>query len=210
SARCLSTTPSPSSSRLFPYTTLFRSQRQVLEVDTPFLAHYGVSDIHIQCIHVPGYGFLQSSPEYHMKRMLAHGVESIYQIARVFRDGEQGQRHNPEFTLLEWYRLGIALPELIQECVDLLKPILQLEQVAHYSFRHVFQKHTGLDPMRASVAELEARAQKTTQLPTDLTRGELVDWLMDTAFEPALPHDQITSSPRDKLERRCVVPRARA
>src|SRR5699024_11719707 len=61
----------------------FFAQRQVLEVDTPFLAHYGVSDIHIQCIHVPGYGFLQSSPEYHMKRMLAHGVESIYQIARV-------------------------------------------------------------------------------------------------------------------------------
>lgn len=170
----------------------FFAQRQVLEVDTPFLAHYGVSDIHIQCIHVPGYGFLQSSPEYHMKRMLAHGVESIYQIARVFRDGEQGQRHNPEFTLLEWYRLGMALPELIQECVDLLKPILQLEQVAHYSFRRVFQQHTGLDPMRASVAELEARAQGTTQLPANLTRGELVDWLMATVVEPALPHDQIT------------------
>src|SRR5699024_5233552 len=91
-----------------------------------------------------------------------------------------------------WYRLGMALPELIQECVALLKPILGLEQTAHYAFREVFTQYTGLDPMRASVAELEARAQQTTQLPTDLTRGELVDWLMATVVEPALPQEQIT------------------
>lgn len=178
--------------QLYSYVRNFFAQRQVLEVDTPYLAHYGVSDIHIQCIDVPGYGFLQSSPEYHMKRMLAAGIGSIYQIARVFRDGEQGQRHNPEFTLLEWYRLGMALPELIAECIELLTPALQLDQVKHYSFRQVFKQHTGLDPMRASEAELAARAAQNTELPAGLKRGELVDWLMATVVEPALPHEQIS------------------
>lgn len=178
--------------QLYAHIREFFAQRQVLEVDTPYLAHHGVSDIHIHCIEVPGYGFLQSSPEYHMKRLLAAEMGCMYQIARVFRHGEQGQRHNPEFTMLEWYRVGMALPELIQECIDLLTPILGLEQVVQGSFREYFRTHTGLDPMRASLEALRQRAAQTTELPEGLTRGELVDWLMATVVEPALPPEQIT------------------
>lgn len=178
--------------KLYAHIRQFFATRNVLEVDTPYLAQHGVSDIHIQCIQVPGYGYLQSSPEYHMKRLLAAGIGCMYQIARVFRDGEAGQRHNPEFTMLEWYRVGMALPELISECIALLSPLLGIETVQHYAFRDVFTQHTGLDPMHASVAELRQKAEENTQLPADLARGELVDWLMATVVEPQLPHDQLT------------------
>lgn len=178
--------------QLYAQIRQFFATRDVLEVDTPYLAQHGVSDINIQCIHVPSYGFLQSSPEYHMKRLLAAGLGSMYQIARVFRDGEAGQRHNPEFTMLEWYRVGMALPELIDECATLLSSVLGISTVRHYAFRDVFAQHTGLDPMRASVAALRAKAEETTELPPDLHRGELVDWLMATVVEPQLPHEQLT------------------
>src|SRR5699024_8102095 len=178
--------------QLYAHIRDFFAERNVLEVDTPFLAQHGVSDIHIQCIHVPEYGFLQSSPEYHMKRLLAANIGCMYQIARVFRDGEAGQRHNPEFTMLEWYRVGMALPALIDECIALLQPLLSLEKVQHYPFREVFALHTGLDPMRASVADLYEKASENTELPADLDRGALVDWLMATVVEPQLPPQQLT------------------
>lgn len=178
--------------QLYAYIRQFFAKRDVIEVDTPYLAHYGVSDINIQCIEVPNYGFLQSSPEYHMKRLLAAGFESMYQIARVFRDGEAGHRHNPEFTLLEWYRTGMPLNELIQECIDLVKPLLALNNVAHYSFRQAFRQFTGLDPMTASVADLRQKAEEQAELPQQMDRGELVDWLMATVVEPQFPPEQIT------------------
>ncbi len=90
----------------------FFAQRDVMEVETPVLGRHGVTDINIDSISANpspvggngGVGWLQTSPEYHMKRMLAGGSGPIYQVARVFRDGESGRRHNPEFSLLEWYR----------------------------------------------------------------------------------------------------------
>lgn len=176
---------------LLAYLRDFFAQRHVLEVETPYLARHGVTELHVQCIAVPGYGYLQSSPEYHMKRMLAHGCGPIYQISRVFRDDEAGRRHNPEFSLLEWYRPNFSLPQLITECTDLLTPLLQPSAVKRYRFRDVFKQHTGLDPLTASVAELSQRASQISQMP-ELDKPALVDWLMASVVEPALPTDQLS------------------
>lgn len=169
----------------------FFQARNVLEVDTPALAQHGVTDLHIDCIAVPGYGFLQSSPEYHMKRLLAAGSGSIYQINKVFRDGEAGRKHNPEFTLLEWYRTGFSLQQLIDESIALLQPLLSPASVQQFSFRDIFRRVTGLDPLTASQQALQDCAQRYSTLPT-LTKAELVDWLMACVVEPSLPENQLT------------------
>jgi elongation factor P--(R)-beta-lysine ligase len=175
---------------LLAHVRAFFAERDVLEVETPCLARHGVTDLHIQCIAVPGYGFLQSSPEYHMKRLLAAGSGAIYQISRVFRHGEAGRRHNPEFSLLEWYRPGFSLDQLIDECVALLSPQLKPVAVTRYHFRDVFRQHTGLDPLTASAAELAQCAQQNGA-PSELDKPALVDWLMATVVEPALAKDQL-------------------
>ena len=176
----------------------FFAARDVMEVSTPVLAAHGVTDPHIPCVAVPGYGHLQSSPEYHMKRLLAAGSGPIYQISHAFRDGETGQRHNPEFTLLEWYRPGFSLQALIDETVALLTQQLtqQLAQppartpLQQHRFRDLFQVVTGLDPLRASLAELYQASDGT--LPADLDRAALVDYLMATRVEAALPANTLT------------------
>lgn len=175
---------------LLAHVRAFFAERDILEVETPCLARYGVTDLHIQCIEVPCYGFLQSSPEYHMKRLLAAGSGAIWQISRVFRHGESGRRHNPEFSLLEWYRPGFSLDQLIDECVALLSPLLKPVAVTRYQFRDVFHQHTGLDPLTASAAELTQSAQQNGA-PDELDKPALVDWLMATVVEPALAKDQL-------------------
>ena len=168
----------------------FFDERGLLEVCTPQLATHGVTDPHVPCIPVPGYGYLQSSPEYHMKRLLAAGAPAIYQISHAFRDGEQGRRHNPEFTLLEWYRPGFSLQQLIDECVALFKATLGPGAVVQTGFRQLFYRHTGLDPLTARVEALEALAREQG-LQGQATRSELVDLLMSTRVETALPRDQL-------------------
>lgn len=168
----------------------FFAKRDVLEVSTPVLAAHGVTDPHIPCIAVPGYGYLQSSPEYHMKRLLAAGSGPLYQISHAFRDGETGQRHNPEFTLLEWYRPGFDLQALINETVALLALQLGQPPVQQHRFRDLFRAVTGLDPMRAPLTDLYRASPDP--LPDDLDRSALVDYLMATRVESALPTDTLT------------------
>lgn len=169
--------------------TYFAAQ-DVLEVSTPVLAAHGVTDPHIPCIPVAGHGYLQSSPEYHMKRLLAAGSGPIYQISHCFRDGEAGQRHNPEFTLLEWYRPGFDLSALIDDTLALLATQLSEPPVQRLRFRDVFARATGLDPMTATVDALRAAAG--TDLPRDLDQAALVDYLMATRVEASLPADTLT------------------
>lgn len=173
----------------YRYVRGFFDARGVLEVSTPVLARHGVTDPHVPCIAVPGYGWLQPSPEYHMKRLLAAGSGPIWQLAPVFRDGESGRRHNPEFTLLEWYRPGFDLGQLIDECVELLTPVLALARVRRVAFRTLFREVTGLDPVTAPLAALRTAAGDG--LPADLDRAALVDWLMATRVEAALPRDEL-------------------
>ncbi|MCG8394110.1 MAG: EF-P lysine aminoacylase GenX [Pseudomonadales bacterium] len=163
----------------------------ILEVDTPQLARYGVSDPHIQCIAVPGYGYLQSSPEYHMKRLLAAGSGPIYQICKAFRDGEAGGRHNPEFTMLEWYRPGFELDELICECLTLFAELFPGAPSKRYRFRDLFSGVTGLDPLTTRDADLIAHAE-SHGAPEGLNRTAAVDYLMATKVEATLPTEQLS------------------
>ena len=108
---------------LFEIRSFFRD-RQVLEVQTALIGEHTVTDLHIESLAVAGGGYLQTSPEYQLKRLLAAGAPSIYQLAPVFRAGEQGRLHNPEFTLLEWYRLGFDDEALMAEVAALVDEVL--------------------------------------------------------------------------------------
>lgn len=110
----------------------FFAERDVLEVETPILSQAGVTDVHLASVqaqrHVLGKAhthYLQTSPEFAMKRLLASGSGPIYQICKVFRDDEHGRKHNSEFTMLEWYRPGFSLKDLMFEVSDLLNVTLK-------------------------------------------------------------------------------------
>lgn len=129
-------------------------QRDVLEVETPILSQYPVCDPNIEVMQTSQQRYLQTSPEYPMKRLLAAGSGDIYQIARVFRQGEAGGRHNPEFTMLEWYRLGWDHQRLSHEVVDLLTIALGTKPVCYLTYRQAFMQSLQLDPLTASDVEI--------------------------------------------------------
>jgi len=98
----------------------FFHERQVLEVQTALIGEHTVTDVNVESMAVGSIGYLQTSPEYQLKRLLAAGAPSLYQIGSAFRAGERGRLHNPEFTLLEWYRLGFDDGALMNEVADLV------------------------------------------------------------------------------------------
>ncbi len=143
----------------------FFAERAVLEVETPLMSHYSVTDPHLQPFvsHYQGPGgartlYLQTSPEYHMKRLLAAGSGAIYQLFRACRNEEHGRNHNTEFTLLEWYRPGFDDSALIDEVDALLQATLGCQPAERLSYQQAFSHHTGLCPLDASLAELRAIA----------------------------------------------------
>jgi lysyl-tRNA synthetase class 2 len=155
--------------RLVARVRRFFAQRGVLEVETPMLSAAAATAPHLDSFSVDYHGpqtpasgrlYLHTSPEYPMKRLLAAGSGSIYQLCRVFRDGESGARHNPEFTLLEWYRVGYALPQLIDEVEALLRGVLaglrELPPARRIGYRELFRHYAQLDGLTATVAELRA------------------------------------------------------
>lgn len=175
----------------------FFAVRQVLEVETPVLARHGVSDLNLDAVAaqvhgVPGWpdpgAWLQTSPEYHMKRLLAAGSGAIFQIARAFRDGERGPRHNPEFSLLEWYRPGFDDQALMTEVADLVCAWLDLPVPRRLSYRQALQRFAGIDPFTISDAGL-ARHCEAWLGPGrggDFSRDDCLDLVMSHAVEPAL------------------------
>ncbi len=102
----------------------FFDDRGIIEVQTPCISDHTVTDVAIESFNIPGAGYLQTSPEYQLKRLLAAGAPSLYQLGPVFRAGEAGRLHNPEFTMLEWYRLGYSDTELMDELAALVDQIL--------------------------------------------------------------------------------------
>ncbi|MDY0005195.1 MAG: EF-P lysine aminoacylase EpmA [Spongiibacteraceae bacterium] len=180
----------------------FFAERDVLEVETPCLADCPVTDPNIEA-YACADGYLQTSPEYAMKRLLAAGSGPIWQLARVFRQGERGARHNPEFSLLEWYRPDFALQQLIAEVADLVRYLLGCLRGASpaaalplqvVSYREIFGDALGLDPHRATAARLEAVAR--SHIDIQMHSDDPDDWrdlLMSHVVEPALPVDELVA-----------------
>ncbi|WP_295681730.1 EF-P lysine aminoacylase EpmA [uncultured Nevskia sp.] len=181
----------------------FFAGHDVLEVETPVLSRAATVDPQIDSFssRLPGGDerWLQTSPEFAMKRLLAAGSGPIFQIARVFRVDESGRFHNPEFTMLEWYRPGFDHHRLIDECEALLAALGGPASCARLSYRDAFAHYAGIDPFLASLTELETRcAQAIGPLPSiegadaepSAARDFLLDLLMSHVVGPQLGRDR--------------------
>jgi lysyl-tRNA synthetase class 2 len=171
----------------------FFSQRDVLEVETPLLCSAGVTDPSIEPFSVrKGQSvararFLQTSPEYCMKRLLCAYPYPIYQITHAFRDGEVGARHNPEFTLLEWYRPGFDHHQLMDEVAELVQVCLGQRVVKQHRYRELFDAVLGVDPMRASAQQLQSLAHEHVDVSSMSGDKDVwLDLLMSHVIEPYL------------------------
>ena len=164
----------------------------VLEVETPILGSRTVTDPSIESLVArDGAGrawYLQTSPEFAMKRLLAAGSGSIFQITRAFRDGEQGRHHNHEFSILEWYRVGFDHHRLIEDVDALLDKVLGPGPSRRMTFRDAFSRHLGLDPLTAPPADLHdaCRSRGFESSAAGAARDECLDWLLSAAVQPAL------------------------
>lgn len=141
----------------------FFTNKGYLEVETPIMGRYGITDPYLANItaHFRGDDFaLQTSPEYHMKRLLSAGSGPIFQLARVFRDDELGRWHNPEFTLLEWYQLDVDHQTLLAEVDELLQTIVRCPPVRIRTYQTVFQELCGINPLQTTVQDLQACVQQ--------------------------------------------------
>jgi elongation factor P--(R)-beta-lysine ligase len=174
----------------------FFKSRGVLEVETPILSTAAVSDPQIESLATqiagsPQRHYLCPSPEYAMKRLLACGSGDIYQICKVFRDAERGRWHNPEFTMIEWYRIGLDDAALMDEVESLVGRLLAatriLEPAERLTYAAALRRHAGVDPFSASDAELlEAAARHGITCEAQLDRDAKLDLLMGLVVGPRL------------------------
>ncbi len=175
-----------------------------LEVETPVLVQAGVTDVHLESLEVrrangARAGFLHTSPEYAMKRLLVAGAPDIYQVCRVFREDERGRRHNPEFTMVEWYRLGIDHHALIDDVERLLRVLIEpfrpVRETRRITYSAAFQQALGIDPLAVGTVELhEALAAAGIDVPQSVAceRDSLLDLAMATLVAARFPSDAIT------------------
>jgi elongation factor P--(R)-beta-lysine ligase len=182
--------------QLLLQTREFFAGRGLLEVETPCLSAAAATDVHLESLAAAApngglAGWLHTSPEFPMKRLLAAGAGDIWQLARVFRGAESGRRHNPEFSLLEWYRVGWDAEALMGEVDALVRSLahgrLPLGDSERLSYREAFVRHAGLDPFDASMADmrdmLEARG---VSWPSGVgnDRDACLDLVLATVVEP--------------------------
>ncbi|ART79961.1 elongation factor P--(R)-beta-lysine ligase [Oceanisphaera avium] len=179
----------------------FFAERQVLEVDTPTLASAGGTDVHLQNFTTrfvgPGHGsglalYLQTSPEFHMKRLLAADFGAIYQMAKAYRNEEAGRLHNPEFTMLEWYRPGFDHHQLMDEMADLLQRVLKVATPCRITYQQAFIAHLKVCPLSASIDELRHAGQglgADDLLAIETDRDTILQLLFALGVEPSLGQD---------------------
>jgi lysyl-tRNA synthetase class 2 len=183
----------------------FFAARDVLEVETPTIVGWPVSEPQLTNVSCrlaghPGQPFyLRTSPEYHLKRLLAAGAPDVFEIGKVFRDGECGARHLPEFTMVEWYRRGMRLPDIVAETCELVRQAAKAAG-AHappprvFRYQQLFETHAGLDPLSASTPQVinTARTLLGERIDAGLARQlsddreAWLDLLMVECIEPAL------------------------
>lgn len=179
----------------------FFAAREVLEVETPLLSHATVTDPHV--IGIPAIYkeigdskekivYLQTSPEYAMKRLLAAGSGAIFQIGKAFRQGDLGTIHNPEFTMLEWYRPGFDHHALMDEMDLLLQAVLNSLPAERMSYLQLFQKYIGINPHTATINELkQCAAEHHISFVGELTNSNAwLDLLLTHCIEPHMGVDR--------------------
>ncbi|WP_417598103.1 elongation factor P--(R)-beta-lysine ligase [Oceanospirillum sp.] len=174
----------------------------VLEVQTPVLGRAGSTDAYLSSMQSRCSGgglnepldlYLQTSPEFHMKRLLAAGSGAIWQLSTSFRNGEYSERHNPEFAMLEWYQPGYDLHELMAEVQALISEVLEVERFSCQSYRSLFRQHLDVDPFTSELSQLQRLSHDKTGITAeDLDRDACCDLLMSGCIEPLLGRDEIT------------------
>jgi lysyl-tRNA synthetase class 2 len=191
--------------RLYGLIRAFFAERQVLEVETPILSAAGNTDPNIESFTTGFHGhvdagarerWLRTSPEFPLKRLLAAGIGDCYELGRVFRNGEAGGRHNPEFSMLEWYRVGWDHRALMHETIELVEQALAMlerrAEVVITSYRQIFLDALGIDPLHAPVDALRAPLAEFSINPAELERDDWLDLLITHRLQPAFPRDRIT------------------
>ncbi len=175
-----------------------------LEVETPVMVQAAVTDVHLESLEVrradgSRAGYLHTSPEYAMKRLLAAGAPDVYQVCRVFREGERGRRHNPEFTMVEWYRLGVDHHALMDDVERLLRALIEPSRpvgtTRRITYSDAFREALGLDPLAVDTGELLAALRAGgLDVPESVAteRDSLLDLAMATLVATRFPPDGIT------------------
>nr|WP_289136597.1 EF-P lysine aminoacylase EpmA [uncultured Halomonas sp.] len=191
--------------RLIATVRAFFAARGIWEVETPVLGQGGSTDVHLVSLSSLARTdkgqrklWLQTSPEFHMKRLLAADSGPIFQLAKSFRDGEVGARHNIEFTMLEWYRPGFTLAQLIEETTALVEHVLPQSPgpVVYYRYRELFHRHLEVDPFTTSLVTLRAlaaeRGNMSAQALAEEGRDTCLDLLMGMVIEPTLGQQELS------------------
>jgi lysyl-tRNA synthetase class 2 len=199
----------------------FFAARGVLEVETPVLSVAGNTDPNIASFSLefsgrtdgaPRTRWLRTSPEFALKRLLAAGIGDCYELGRVFRDGEAGGRHNPEFTMLEWYRVGWDQRRLIDETAELVRAALALvgreASLRVVTYRDLYRQALGLDPFTATDDALRAALGDVRINPAGLEREDWLDLLMTHRLQPAFASDAMLAV-HDYPASQCALARIR-
>jgi len=168
----------------------------VLEVETPIISAAANTDPAIESIKTHDERYLRTSPEFALKRLLAAGTGDIYELGRVFRAGELGGNHNPEFTMLEWYRTGFDYHRLMDEVADLVRfcgnGMFEHWPVTRLSYQQLFMDFLELDPFSSSVASLRSVAKAHGIDDIDLDKRQWLDLLISVVIQPLLPEQSLT------------------
>ena len=159
---------------------LFFNKRGVCEVDVGCLVEIPANDSHIDLIATDQNSYLHSSPEYALKKLLSKGIGDCYYLGHVFRKDEKGTKHNPEFTMAEWYRIGFSLTQMIEETAAFLFLFLNPMPIEILSYQNTFQHHVGIDPFTVPLSDLQK------YVPSDWDRKSCLDYLMTHEIEPHL------------------------
>ncbi|HVT32352.1 MAG TPA: EF-P lysine aminoacylase EpmA [Rhodanobacteraceae bacterium] len=206
--------------RLYALIRTFFAERGVLEVETPILSEAGNTEPNIESFAATFSGpagagprgrWLRTSPEHALKRLVANGVGDCFELGRVFRNGEAGRRHNPEFTMLEWYRIGFDDRRLMRETAALVLAALASKgwsaDVVETTYRDLFAG-LGIDPFESAIDELRAPLAEFGIDPAGLSRDDWLDLLLTHTLQPAFPRDRITLI-RDFPASQCALAKIR-